>query len=573
MNLRLPIIQDVNNLGIIRLSLIRGDAQTGPVRQREDITRKFAALGVPADEITWAEDLDISAFHVPPMKRPALRKQLDRLQPGSRVVFYRLDRLVRRVFPDFSDMISFASERKVDLISASETLDFSGVQGLMMATNMAFFAQMESQNTSDRVKNTQNHLRRVGRWRGGRIPYGYFPAKVDGKPGRYLEIDPTTLPTVREIVRRLSDGHSLGAVTAWLNDEGIATPLDRARELKGKPRLCQCGHDEHEGTCTKHHKCLHRAASAGIKVHPMDECSAPCPEYRPRVWIRESLAALVRNPALMGYTVEAGRVLYDDEGKPVRFAPGVVLPEEFDKLQSCLRSRSISPVRTQTESLLLGVAFHDCGVPLYRTTIYRVNPDGSRVYYTYYREHPGKACGEKTRSVQTSVLDSLVTSEVLAHLGGFEVLRKEEPTARRAEIQAELKSVNAQLLDLFRERLEGDQLRSNHQELNAQLEARRTALMADLDGEQAPSPALVPTGETFSQHWDSMTMLQRRLWLLDTGVRVTACRGRMPSLELPEGPMTGGDIPRSIIASAGDIHVLITLGGMASLLRRISAVS
>jgi hypothetical protein len=36
---------------------LKGDAQTGPVRQRETITRKFAELGVEPEDITWAEDL------------------------------------------------------------------------------------------------------------------------------------------------------------------------------------------------------------------------------------------------------------------------------------------------------------------------------------------------------------------------------------------------------------------------------------------------------------------------------------------------------------------------------------
>jgi hypothetical protein len=40
------------NLGVIRLSDLKGDAQSGPVRQREAITKKYAELGVAPEDIT-----------------------------------------------------------------------------------------------------------------------------------------------------------------------------------------------------------------------------------------------------------------------------------------------------------------------------------------------------------------------------------------------------------------------------------------------------------------------------------------------------------------------------------------
>ena len=119
----------MTNLGVVRLSEVRGDAQTGPVRQRQEITAKFAQLGVPESDITWAEDLDVSAFHVPPLKRPGLRRALDALTPGSVIVFYRLDRFVRRTFPDWPDMVRFVAGHKHTLVSATEPLDLRGRSG------------------------------------------------------------------------------------------------------------------------------------------------------------------------------------------------------------------------------------------------------------------------------------------------------------------------------------------------------------------------------------------------------------------------------------------------------------
>jgi site-specific DNA recombinase len=160
------------NLGIVRLSQIRGDTQTGPVRQREEIIKKYAYIGVSEDDIVWAEDLDVSAFKIPPMRRPELRKALLALPPDSNIMFYRLDRFVRRVYPDWSDTVAFAADGHHRLISATEPIDLSDLMGQMAATLFAFVGEMESRNLSLRIGNTRQYLRRIGRWAGGTIPFG-----------------------------------------------------------------------------------------------------------------------------------------------------------------------------------------------------------------------------------------------------------------------------------------------------------------------------------------------------------------------------------------------------------------
>ncbi len=213
--------------------------------------------------------------------------------------------------------------------------------GQMMATNLAFVAQLESENTSKRVVNTQNHLRRVGRWTGGPVPYGYAPTRVSGKPGWYLGLDESA-EVLREAVNKVLGGLAPNHVAEWLNDQGVMTPLDRARVLQGKPRLCQCGHDEHEEPCGKLHKCHHRKRVDGkyAKLHEFDECSEPCPAFKPRRWIRASLYEILRSPALMGYTVEHDAILRDDQGMPVSFAPGVI--DEFLVIAATATFRTVS---------------------------------------------------------------------------------------------------------------------------------------------------------------------------------------------------------------------------------------
>jgi hypothetical protein len=417
---------------------------------------------------------------------------------------------------------------------------------------------------SARVKNSQAYLNKVGRWRGGRIPYGYRPVTVEGKPGKYLEADPTTVPVVWDIVARIKAGDSLFEVAAYLTGQGIPTPLDRARQLMDKPRLCRCGHGEHDEPCAKHHKCLHRTAGVGgKKLHEYDECSVPCPEYRPREWSHDSLSVVLHNPNLLGHTIEGGRnrVLLDDAGNPVAFAPGLVRQEDWDAVQARLDERSRKKVRTSTSSLLLNIVTCDCGTPLSKSI---VDSGGRKRTYEYYRERSGFGC-RKNLGIICSVLDTLVSDKLLETLGHLETLKKQPPSAHRAELNAELKTVNAQLVQLFKERLEGERLRDNHQEISDQLEKRRSELKEQLDSEDVPETAWVPADVLFREKWESMAVKERRMWLLDAGVRVVAVRGRRPAMDFLSLP------PRKrsmIVAKDDDVWAYIYLGNLGEMLRR-----
>lgn len=554
-------------LGIVRLSEVKGDAQTGPLRQRESIMSKAVSLGADRDDIQWAEDLDVSAFHVPPMKRPALARALKALPAGSTVIVYRVDRVVRRVFPDWSDMVRYCADNGHTLVSATEPIDLSGALGQMVATNLAFIGQLESENTSARVKNTQAHFRQVGRWKGSLVPYGYRPVRVDGKAGLYLELDESA-DVLRDIVGRVLGGWSVNQAAVWLTTEGVLPPIDRARLLHGKPRLCLCGHDQHDGQCDLTHKCHHRKRVDGKnrKLHEYDECSAPCPAYRPRTWVRESLQEIMRSPALMGFTVEHDQVLLNDDGKPVRFAdPGVIDQGTFDALQRQLDARTYKKVRTQSESLLLGVAFCDCGVPLYSATKVKRLKTGEEKTYEYYRPRMGGHCD--SRMITAVVLDQLVERELLAQIGGCKVLRRE--VAKDTGRNQELAQVGRQISELTQDQYVRNRPRADFADQMARLQARH-AKLSDMP-KTTPPDKLVPTGQTFRARWESLGTLDRRLWLLNAGVRLTAVRGRMPSQDLLAGPLTAGEIPRTVIIDQGDVHAVIELGGLADLLERASA--
>ena len=106
----------------------------------------------------------MSASKVHPLKRPSLRQWFDRTADFDEVIFWRLDRFVRRTFPDWAEMVSWAAENEIGLVSATEDLDLSGPLQRLMATMLATVAEMESLNTSRRVSESHDYLRRMKRW-------------------------------------------------------------------------------------------------------------------------------------------------------------------------------------------------------------------------------------------------------------------------------------------------------------------------------------------------------------------------------------------------------------------------
>ena len=140
------------------------------------------------------------------------------------MIIWRLDRFVRRTFPDWADMVSWAAEHGISLVSATEDLDLSGPLQRLMATMFPTVAEMESLNTSRRVSESHDYLRRMRRWGGGRPPYGYKVVPSPEGRGKVLAVDETTAEFAREAVRRVSGGESVNAVATDFNRRGIPGP-------------------------------------------------------------------------------------------------------------------------------------------------------------------------------------------------------------------------------------------------------------------------------------------------------------------------------------------------------------
>jgi site-specific DNA recombinase len=218
-------------LGIIRLSKSADPASTSVERQTEIIENYCESQGI--ELVDLAIDRAVSAFHVPPEKRKQIKAWLDRVDEYDCVVYWRQDRLVRRV-RDFMGMVYWCQQKDKKLYSATEGLgDVTQHAGMLLGFITAWQAEGESLNTSARVKDSMAKLRKEGRWGGGRPHYGFRAicmcheqpkcpmGKGEATGWKLVPDEKGTAITVREAARRVIAGESVNAVTADFNRRDV----------------------------------------------------------------------------------------------------------------------------------------------------------------------------------------------------------------------------------------------------------------------------------------------------------------------------------------------------------------
>ncbi|MBP2325599.1 DNA invertase Pin-like site-specific DNA recombinase [Kibdelosporangium banguiense] len=110
-------------------------------------------------------------------------------------------------------------------------------------------AEIEGKKITDRVLGARKHMRRVGRWGAGRVPYGYLLCPHPDGEGYALEPDSDAARVVAEIVSRfLGDNPKIGrqsraGIAAWLNEAGIASPLARSLVKESAAKRAAAGKD------------------------------------------------------------------------------------------------------------------------------------------------------------------------------------------------------------------------------------------------------------------------------------------------------------------------------------------
>lgn len=158
------------------------------------------------------------------MNRPSFRQLMEDVKNDvlDAVIVYKLDRISRNV-QEFSSMYEIFQQHDVSFISVKESFDTSTPMGRTVMYILAAFAQLERENTSERVTDNMLALGASGKWTGGKLPTGMtsIRRKVDGKEHSYLMVDPDTIWLVKMLYSFMLQGYPITRIERYCRDNAI----------------------------------------------------------------------------------------------------------------------------------------------------------------------------------------------------------------------------------------------------------------------------------------------------------------------------------------------------------------
>ncbi|QXO14585.1 serine integrase [Arthrobacter phage Kaylissa] len=458
-------------IGYVRLSRASREESTSVVRQREIITKTCAARDFELVDIV--EDVDVSATKTR-LERPGLTEARARIKAGEAdaVMVWRLDRIARSVV-DFGVLL----DEGLDIISATEPLDTASPMGRAMAEVLQVFARLEAKTIGVRISASQEHLRRVGRFPGGVIPYGYRAVPHPEGIGRALEPDPVEAGIVRRMADEVLSGASIYAVTVGLNRDGV-------------------------------------------------------PPRRGAKWSTTAVQRILRSNAVLGRVKVRGELLRDDAtGLPLQVWEPLLSVEEVERLRALTdwtptpgRSEATAEGRRRKASRLLSGLIHcpGCGYPL---TAKSRHTTGAPIYVCEARAR-GRVCPGGV-AIECERVEAEVERKFLAVVGRWLVV---EPRVSVREV-AGLAAVEEAL------RATTDALRDPDADLPVLFE-RLTRLREERDRlgalPEEPVVEMVESGRTFAEAWAEADTAARRSLLSNSGASITIERAPQRGKWTPE---------------------------------------
>lgn len=203
------------NVGIyLRISDDDDGRSTATARQAEDCKRYAATKGWEVSDTF--EDIDVSAYQRT-AKRPEFERMLEavRTHEIDGVLAWKMDRISRRP-KDLVRLDEVCEAAGGFIATVTEGINTSEATGQFVSMMLVSMAQMESANTSMRVKRAQAANAVAGKPSpGGRRAYGYCTDR--------MALVPEEAALVKEAANRILGGESLRGITTDWKARGAAT--------------------------------------------------------------------------------------------------------------------------------------------------------------------------------------------------------------------------------------------------------------------------------------------------------------------------------------------------------------
>lgn len=158
------------------------------------------------------------------MNRPSFQELMEDVQNDmlNVVMVYKLDRISRNV-QEFSAMYEIFKQHDVSFVSVKESFDTTTPMGRTVMYILAAFAQLERENTSERVTDNMLALGASGKWTGGKLPTGMTSIRrqVGDKEHSYLMVDNHAIRLVKSLYGLILQGYSITKTERYCRDHGI----------------------------------------------------------------------------------------------------------------------------------------------------------------------------------------------------------------------------------------------------------------------------------------------------------------------------------------------------------------
>lgn len=207
-----------------RKSVYRDNSES--VSTQVKLCKEYAEIIYRGQELEYMVYDKDEGFSGKNVNRPSYKQLMEDVRNGllDVVMVYKLDRISRNV-QDFSNTFAVFQEHDVAFVSVKESFDTSTPIGRTVMYILAAFAQLERENTSERVSDSMSEMAKCGFWTGGRVPSGMTSIRktVGGKEHSFLMVDQDTIPFVKQIYSLFLSGMSITYLERYCRNHGIKT--------------------------------------------------------------------------------------------------------------------------------------------------------------------------------------------------------------------------------------------------------------------------------------------------------------------------------------------------------------
>ncbi len=205
-----------------RKSVYRDNSDS--VTVQVELCKEYAAIAFKGQELDFRVYDKDEGFSGKNTKRPSFQELMRDVRKNELdvVMVYKLDRISRNV-REFSTMYEAFEEHGVAFVSVKESFDTSTPIGRTVMYILAAFAQLERENTSERVADNMLALAEQGRWTGGNCPAGMksIRKKLGDKEHSFLDIDDETIWRVKLLYNLLLNGYTITGLERYCKEHGI----------------------------------------------------------------------------------------------------------------------------------------------------------------------------------------------------------------------------------------------------------------------------------------------------------------------------------------------------------------